>query len=52
MAKHIAVILLLSLTACGRPEPLGYSKEAPAGVYPAGLLSGEPFYMVGVRFKF
>lgn len=52
VATKAAILILLSLTACSRPEPLAYSKDAPAGVYPAGLLSGASFVMVGLRFKF
>lgn len=47
-----ALLLALVLAGCSAPTPIAYSKEAPAGVYPAGLLSGASFAMVGLRFKF
>lgn len=48
-----AACLALMLAACvtvGRPT--GYSREAPAGVYPAGELSGPPAYFVGWKQPF
>jgi len=47
-----ALLLVLLLAGCSAPTPIAYSKEAPAGVYPAGLLSGASFTMIGLHFKF
>lgn len=39
----------LLLAACAS-WPTGYSREAPAGVYPAGELSGPPTWFVGWKW--
>jgi len=46
--RIFAICLALALGGC----ITGYSRPAPAGVYPVGLLSGEPFYLVGWKFTF
>lgn len=46
-----AVPILLALTACVTGWPIGYSREAPMAIYPAGELSGPPTWFVGWRWR-
>ncbi len=47
----VSFVVMMLLGGCGG-RPIIYSREAPAGVYPAGLLSGASFGMVGWRIPF
>lgn len=48
LRRGAAISLLLVLVGC----PTGYAREAPAGVYPAGALSGPPTIYVGWKIPF
>jgi hypothetical protein len=46
-----AVAALAALLLGGCDHLTGYSREAPAGVYPSGPLSGPPTPFIGWRQK-
>ena len=52
MRLETSVLILFFLLGGCISTPIGYMKEAPEGIYPRGELSGEPFHMVGWKFKF
>lgn len=45
-----AACLALLLGAC-ISTPVGFSREAPMGVYPAGELSGPPTWFLGWKWR-
>lgn len=50
MMRAVCLALLLAACVTSTGWPTGYSREAPAAVYPAGELSGPPTWFLGWRW--
>lgn len=52
LASAGMIALALVLCACVTSAPTGFSRDAPAAIYPGGELSGPPTWFVGWKWKF
>ena len=50
MWRWLALVLLLPVAGCARPEPAGHCRPS-LGIYPAGGLNGPPVCAVGLKWK-